>query len=156
MNRLLVNPRFTEATYLISRYLNDDLSKGFAAQNQLYDSVAELLSGNKRAVRDVTALKTPVYQADLSAIQRQLMAAIKGIKKDADSQIEQAQRLQKDMFDKMLSELARGQNIHECKITVEDIAEQVSKAVSEIDEQTREQIKRLFIQIASGDMSETA
>ena len=37
VNRLLVNPHFAEATYLISRYLNDDFAKGFAAQNQLYD-----------------------------------------------------------------------------------------------------------------------
>ncbi|MDO5396733.1 MAG: helix-turn-helix transcriptional regulator [bacterium] len=69
MNRLLVNPHFAEATYLISRYLNDELAKGFAAQNQLYDAVVSLMSGDKHIAHDVSTLKIPVYQADLSAIQ---------------------------------------------------------------------------------------
>lgn len=156
VNRLLVNPHFAEATYLISRYLNDELAKGFAAQNQLYDAVVSLMSGDKHISHDVSTLKIPVYQADLSAIQRLLMTAVKEIKKDAGSEIEQAQKMQKDIFDKMVSELTRGQNVPECKITVEDIAEQVANAVSGIDEHTQEQIKRLFIRMAGGDLSETA
>ena len=93
VNRLLTDPHFAEATYLISRYLNDTLAVGFAAQNQLYDSVASLMNGNKQVVHDISALKTPLYQADLSAIQRQLMAATKEIKKDAGTEIEQAQKI---------------------------------------------------------------
>lgn len=130
VNKLLTNPHFAEATYLISRYLNDTLAVGFATQNQLYDSVALLMNGNKQAVHDISALKTPIYQADLSAIQRQFMAAVKEIKKDAGAEIEQVQKIQKDVFDKMVSELTKGENIRKCKITVEDIAGTVAESVS--------------------------
>ncbi len=33
LNLLLTNPHFAESTYLISRYLNEELAVGFAAQN---------------------------------------------------------------------------------------------------------------------------
>ena len=158
VNRLLTDPHFAEATYLISRYLNDTLAVGFAAQNQLYDSVASLMNGNKQVVHDISALKTPLYQADLSAIQRQLMAATKEIKKDAGTEIEQAQKIQKDIFNKMVSELTKGQNIKECKITVEDIAEQVANCVSGlngVNGEIYEQIRQLFMQMTGGDLSES-
>ena len=158
VNRLLTDPHFAEATYLISRYLNDTLAVGFAAQNQLYDSVASLMNGNKQVVHDISALKTPLYQADLSAIQRQLMAATKEIKKDAGTEIEQAQKIQKDIFNKMVSELTKGQNIKECKITVEDIAEQVANCVSGLNGvigEIYEQIRQLFMQMTGGDLSES-
>ena len=115
VNKLLTNPHFAEATYLISRYMNEEQAAGFAAQNQLYDSVALLMNGNKQAVHDISALKTPIYQADLSAIQRQFMAAVKEIRNNATTETEQAQKIQKDAFDKMLSELTKGQDIQKCK-----------------------------------------
>lgn len=157
VNKLLTNPHFAEATYLISRYLNDTLAGGFAAQNQLYDSVASLINGNKQVVHDISALKTPLYQADLSAIQRQFMATIKEIKKDAGTEIEQAQKIQKDVFDKMVSELTKGQDIQKCKITLDDIADKIAESVSGINGVTEEiqgQIKQLFLSITGGAANE--
>ena len=157
VNKLLTNPHFAEATYLISRYMNEELAAGFAAQNQLYDSVALLMNGNKQAVHDISALKTPLYQADLSAIKRQLMAAVKEIKKDSDTGIEQTKKIQKDVFDKMVSELTKGQDIQKCKITVEDIADIISESVSDINDVTEEiqgQIKQLFLSITGGAANE--
>lgn len=157
VNRLLTDPHFAEATYLISRYMNEELAAGFAVQNQLYDSVALLMNGNKQAVYDISALKTPLYQADLSAIQRQLMAAVKEIRKDAGSEIEQAQKIQKNTFDKMLSELTKGQDIQKCKITPEDIADKVAESVSGMNGVTEEiqgQIKQFFLSITGGAANE--
>ena len=157
VNKLLTNPHFAEATYLISRYMNEEQAAGFAAQNQLYDSVALLMNGNKQAVHDISALKTPIYQADLSAIQRQFMAAVKEIKKDVGTEIEQAQKLQKDVFDKMVAELTKGENIKECKITVEDIADTVAESVSCMNgviEEIQGQIKQLFLSITGGAANE--
>lgn len=82
LNRLLTNPHFAETTYLIARYLSDDIAKGIAAQNQLYSSVASLLGSS---AKEITALKTPVYQVDLTIIQSNFMIAVKEIKKDFGS-----------------------------------------------------------------------
>ena len=43
VNALLENPEFANTANLISGYLDDELAKGFAAQNQLYAAVAGML-----------------------------------------------------------------------------------------------------------------
>ena len=154
LNRLLTNPHFDETTYLIARYLNDDIAKGFAAQNQLYSSVASLL-GN--SAKEVTVLKASVYQVDLDFIQNTFMTAVKEIKKDFGKDIEASKRLERDMFDKILLELTKGENIRNCHITLNDIAEKISESVSGLDGITAEkqdQIKKLFITLAGGDADE--
>lgn len=69
VNALLENPEFANTTNLISGYLDDELAKGFAAQNQLYATVAGMLKSQPEAVDDVKKLQAPTYQADLTAIQ---------------------------------------------------------------------------------------
>ena len=157
VNKLLTNPHFAEATYLISRYMNDELEKGLAAQNQLYNSVASLLSGNKQIAHEVSALRTPIYHADLSAIQNSFMKAVKEIKDETGIKIKTAKKLEKDAFDKMLSELTKGQDIQKCKITPEDIADKVAESVSGMNGVTEEiqgQIKQLFLSITGGAANE--
>ena len=155
VNRLLTDPNFAEATYLISRYLNDELAGGIAAQNQLYSSVASLLGGNGR---DIASMKTPVYQIDLTAIQRNFMTAVKTIKKNALSDAKaEAEKLQKNIFDRMLRELTKGGEVPLRSVTVNDIAETVAESVAGMDgvtEETQEQIKSLFIALAGGGSHE--
>ncbi|MCC8169493.1 MAG: helix-turn-helix domain-containing protein [Oscillospiraceae bacterium] len=153
VNRLLTNPHFAEATYLISRYLNEDVAKGFAAQNQIYDSVAALISGNRQAVHDVKSLKTPIYQADMSAIQRQFTTAVKEIKEDVSKESENTKRLTKEICDKMISEIAKGSDIPNRKITAEDMAEVIAQSVSGLDgvsDEQQEQIKQMFLLMVGG------
>lgn len=156
LNRLLVNPNFAEATYLISRYLNEDIAKGMAAQNQLYDSVAALLGYSGK---DVMSLKTPVYQIDTASIQRKFMTAVKEIKKEYGSNTELSEKLEKSVFDKMLYELTKGKDIKTCNVTLDDIAETVANCVSGVGEtskENKERIKELFKTLAGGDCNETA
>ena len=61
INALLENPKFSNTTNLISGYLDDELAKGFAAQNQLYATVAGMLKSQPEAVDDVKKLQTPAY-----------------------------------------------------------------------------------------------
>lgn len=42
VNRLLESPRFAELTYILEQYFNDTIASGFAAQNQLYATLANL------------------------------------------------------------------------------------------------------------------
>lgn len=60
VNALLENPEFANSTNLISGYLDDELAKGFVAQNQLYATVAGMLRGEPEAADDVKKLQTPV------------------------------------------------------------------------------------------------
>ena len=154
LNRLLTNSHFAETTYLIARYLNDTIAKGIAVQNQLYSSVASLL-GN--SANEITALKTPVYQLDLDFIQNTFMTAVKEIKKDFGKDIEASKKLEKDMFDKLLLKLTKGEDIRKCHITLNDIAEKIAESVSGLDGITADkqnQIKKLFITLAGGDADE--
>ena len=157
VNKLLTNPHFAEATYLISRYMNEELAVEFAAQNQLYNSVASLLGGNKQIAREVSALRMPIYQTNLSAIQNSFMKAVKEIKEKTGTKIKTAKKLEKDIFDKMLSELNKGQDIQKCKITPEDIADKIAESVSDMNGVTEEiqgQIKQLFLSITGGAANE--
>lgn len=154
LNRLLTNPHFDETTYLIARYLNDDIAKGIAAQNQLYSSVASLLGSS---AKEITTLKTAVYQVDLTIIQGNFMTAVKGIKKDFGKDIEASKKIDKDMFDKLLFELTKGEDIRKCHITLNDIAEKIAESISGLDGITAEKqdrIKKLFITLAGGDENE--
>ena len=63
VNALLENPEFSNTTNLISGYLDDELARGFAAQNQLYANIAGMLKSHPEAVDDVKKLQTPTYQA---------------------------------------------------------------------------------------------
>lgn len=60
VNALLENSEFANIANLISGYLDDELVKGFAAQNQLYATVAGMLKSHPEAVDDVKKLH-PVY-----------------------------------------------------------------------------------------------
>ena len=62
VNALLENPEFANTTNLVSRYLDDELAKGFAAQNQLYATVAGMLGSTPGVVEEVKSLQVPVYQ----------------------------------------------------------------------------------------------
>lgn len=43
--------------------MDDELARGFAAQNQLYANIAGMLKSQPEAVDDVKKLQTPTYQA---------------------------------------------------------------------------------------------
>lgn len=138
LNLLLINPHFAESTYLISRYLNEELAVGFAAQNQIYDSIAEIVSGNAQVVHDIKSLKTPIYQADVSAIQKQFMTAVKEIKAKINTDVEKPKRLTKKITETMFAEFTKGQDIRECKITVRDLWRAIKNTVINICGNTKE------------------
>lgn len=82
VNRLLESPRFAELTYILEQYFNDTIASGFAAQNQLYATLANLTRSTvqtdaaKEAAKDISRLRTPAYQADLATIEAQFTKEI--------------------------------------------------------------------------------
>lgn len=148
INRLLENPRFAETTYLVSRYFDDELAAGFAAQNQLYASVAEMLKGTPAAVRDVKKLQTPVYQADLTAIQNSFMASVRAVKAEMENDLSAAETMTKQAVQKICSALTKGQNKPFRKIRKEDVANAVAASVSGLQGVDAERVKQLFMAMA--------
>ena len=110
VNALLENPEFANTTNLISGYLDDELAKGFAAQNQLYATVAGMLRGQPDDVDDIKKLQTPVYQADLTAIQRSFMAAVQAVKKEVGNDLSANRELTSQAVKKIYIVIDRDKN----------------------------------------------
>ena len=116
VNRLLESPRFAEVTYLIGQYLDDTLAEGYALQNQMMTTLRSMLMGAVRtdatvqAAREVNRLKVPPYQADLTTIQNQFMAAVREVKQEVGNDLDAAKSLSKAVTQKMFTELTKGQD----------------------------------------------
>ena len=107
--------------------MDDELAKGFAAQNQLYATVAGMLKSQPEAVDDVKKLQAPTYQADLTAIQRSFMSAVQAVKKEVGN------------------DLSKGQKKLNRKITAEQIGEAVAQSVSHLPGIDTEAVKQMFL-----------
>lgn len=136
VNRLLESPRFSEVTYLIGQYLDDTMAQGYAFQNEMMSTLRSMLMGAVQtnaavqAAREVNRLKVPLYQADLTTIQNQFIAAVREVKKEVDNDLEATKRISKAATQKMFAELTKGQNMRHPSITPEQIAQAVTKSVS--------------------------
>ena len=139
VNRLLESPRFAEVTYLIGQYLDDTLAEGYALQNQMMTTLRSMLMGAVRtdaavqAAREVNRLKVPPYQADLTTIQNQFMAAVREVKQEVGNDLDAAKSLSKAVTQKMFTELTKGQDMQSPSITPEQIAQAVTSSVSGMD-----------------------
>lgn len=145
VNALLENPEFANTTNLISGYLDDELAKGFAAQNQLYATVAGMLKSQPEAVDDVKKLQTPTYQADLTAIQRSFMSAVQAVKKEVGNDLSANRELTSQAVKKIYAELTKGQKKLNRKITAEQIGEAVAQSVSHLPGIDTEAVKQIFL-----------
>lgn len=138
VNCLLESPRFANVTYLIEQYLNDTVASGYAAQNTLYDTVSALLrkAGNSKAAgqgaQEIKRMKVPPYQADLTTIQNQFMAAVKEVKKEIGSDFSAAQQLTKEITARMFEELTKGLDAEHPQITPENLSSAITNQVSGI------------------------
>ena len=139
VNRLLESPRFAEVTYLIGQYLDDTLAEGYALQNQMMTTLRSMLMGAVRtdatvqAAREVNRLKVPPYQADLTTIQNQFMAAVREVKQEVGNDLDAAKNLSKAVTQKMFTELTKGQDMQSPSVTPEQIAQAVTSSVSGMD-----------------------
>ena len=145
VNALLENPEFANTTNLISGYLDDELAKGFAAQNQLYAAVAGMLRGKPEAMEDVKKLQVPVYQADIEAIQRSFMNAVQAVKKEVGNDLSATRELTSQAVKKIFVELSKGQQKPFRKITAEQVGEAVAQSVSHLPGVDTEAVKQLFL-----------
>lgn len=142
---LLESPEFAHTTNLIASYLDDELAKGLAAQNQLYASIAELLNGVPEAVREINSLKTPVYQTDLNQIQRSFANAVIAVKKEVGNDLTASRKLTEQMVKRIYAEAVKGSKKPNRKISEEQLADAVAKSVSQLPGVDTEVIRQLFL-----------
>ena len=142
---LLENPQFADTTYQIARYLDNELTAGFAAQNQLYSMISSMLGTSPQAADEVKSLRTPIDQADLSSIQNSFMKAVRAVKKEADVEMPPTRQLTAQAMKSIYAELTKGGQRLNRKITKEQIADAVAASVSHLPGVDTAQVRKLFL-----------
>ena len=104
-----------------------------------------MLKGQPEAARDVKRFQTPVYQADLAAIQRSFMAAVQAVKKEIGNDLSATRELTSQATKKIYAELTKGQKKPSRKITPEQIGEAVAQSVSHLPGVDTEMVKQMFL-----------
>lgn len=146
VNRLLEHPRFATLTAMIEHYLDDTFAAGAAVQNQILNSMSEILLGIGQndpaqneaagdAARAVSLAKVPVRQTELTKIQNTFMAIVREMKQDAGSNLDRPQRVTKEVLGKLMAELTKGQDALSPSVTPEQITDAIIHTVdgSELD-----------------------
>ena len=160
VNRLLESPRFAELTYILEQYFDDTLAAGYAAQNQMYATLSNLTrktvksDAGTQAAKDISRLRTPVYQADLTTIENQFMLAVKEVKKEIGSDYAAAQALTAAAAERMFSELTKDQDMENPKVTPEQVTELIVGSVAGMDGVDQEALDK-FGQALTGFMQTT-
>jgi len=140
VNQLLEHPRFALLTARIAQYLDDTFAAAVAAQDQLFDSMSELLlrvgpnvpeqqAAAKEAARAVHLSKVPPYQVDLTKIQNTFLLLLKEMKQEAGENLEPAKTATKAIVDKLLDELTPGQDAPLTTITLDQITDAILHTV---------------------------
>lgn len=143
VSRLLENRRFAQLTNMIALYFDETMASGFAAQNQILQSLSSMLlaagkeqpdirKASQQAAQTVALNKVPVYQADLTNIQNQFMAVLREIKKDMASEKETSQNMTKELTEQMFSEVTKGQDLRHPSISPEQLAAMVVQPISQM------------------------
>ena len=156
INLLLVHPDFATLTNRIADYLDDRMAAGIAAQNQLYDSVSDLMmriGKEEKALRqaattqakEAKALRRKLYADELALIETLFKSILSSIKKEHPTgKPETAKAMTKDAFDKMRSELTKGGSTAEIlKVQPEQITAYLAESMSIMDGVTEEMKENL-------------
>lgn len=139
VNYLLESPRFLELTYILEQYFNGTVAAGYAAQNQLYTTLSSLTRKSAKTkaaaqtANEINRLKTPVYQADLTTIEKQFMLAVKEVKKEISNDFDAVRAMTAEEAEKMFSEVAKGQDMEKLTVTPEQVSDLIIGSVAGMD-----------------------
>ena len=145
VSALLENPEFANTTYLIDSYLNDELARGMAAQNQLCATIANLVRGTPEVANQIKSVQTPVYQADHTAITDSFLRAVKSVKAERGHDLNATRELTSQSVKKIFDELTKGQSKPKRNITAMQVANALAKSVSDLPGVDTEMVKQLFL-----------
>ena len=135
----------------------------YAARNQLYTSISALVGriGNekpelkgaaKKTGSIVRSLRTPLYDNELTQIQSEFLAIIRGIKGELPSRIADCERLTRTAFDQTVQHFVKdGEAAQITAVSEEEFAEQFKLSLSglpEISGQMTDDLLAAFFAIA--------
>ena len=150
LNLMMEDPRFGTLTYMISRYIHDVMVEGYKAQSKLYNMTASMLAGidlpgSQPAAQEIISYR-PDVQTELTLIENGFAAILKDIKKKISGKVAESRSevLTKSIFVQIKNELQKGvgkQSLR--KITANQLADAVVKAMSDFDGVTPEMQKNL-------------
>ena len=151
INLLLSHPDFATLTDRIADYWDDTLAAGLAAQNQLYDSVSELMmritkedkalrQAAAKQAREAKSLRRNLYADELAQIETLFKSILSSIKKaNPTGKPEAAKAMTKQGFAQMEAELVKGGDASSIlKVTPEMITDVLLKSLSALDGVTDE------------------
>ena len=162
VNYLLESPRFLELTYTLEQYFNDTLAAGYAAQNQLYTTLSSLVrktvktTAAAQAAKEISRLKTPVYQADLATIENQFMLAVKEVKKEIGNDFAAIQAMTDAKAEAMFSEIMKGQDTENPTVAPEFVSNLITGCIAGADGVDPDALNRLSQALTDVFQSATA
>ena len=152
INLLLAHPDFGTLTNRIAEYLDDTMAAGIAAQNQLYDSVSDLMTriGKEDKTRrqaaitqakEARSLRRKLYADELAQIETLFKGILSSIKKSAPTgKTEKAKAMTKEAFDHMVSELTKGGSVVEIlKVEPEEITRLIAQGLAITNDASEEE-----------------
>lgn len=146
---------------MIAQYLDDAFAAGVAVQNQFLSSMSDILLGigrnepeqsvaAKEAVQAFNLSKVPPHQVELTKMQNTFMAILRELKQTTGSNLEPAKAATKEIINKMMSELTKGQEALSPSVTPEQITDAIiltvdgSELAPEKLAEFRDGVKALF------------
>ena len=145
LNLLLENPHFPQLLALLARYQNEIVRSGIAAMNQQLTFINSLLLAQAESVpdsagaatqlaADLKDVRTPVINADTTAIQNLFMLIVRDIKEQGETIAADSNAVTAQVLQRLREELSKGQDSLDLrKITAEDLTGAVMRAVSIAD-----------------------
>ena len=133
--KLLEHERCGELMREIGLYLDETMAAGIAAQNQLFNSMSNLLRGYaaehpedkptaEAAAQTVMAMRQPVY-TERDRILSDVDQILVDIKKDSPSNAKQAAFMTRDTMQDMIALLQKGSQSSDLHITPEELVESI-------------------------------
>lgn len=142
LNLLLENPRFPQLTALLARYQNEVVKSGIAAMNQQLSFLSSLLldqaekipdsaESARQAAQDISAIRTPIINADTTAIQNVFMLIVRDIKAQGEAIVTDSKAASAEVMQKLRKELSKGQDSPDLRnLTAEDLTAAVMKTIA--------------------------
>ena len=142
LNLLLENPRFPQLTALLARYQNEVVKSGIAAMNQQLSFLSSLLldqadnnpdsaESARQAAQDISAIRTPIINADTTAIQNVFMLIVRDIKAQGETIVTDSKAVSAEVMQKLRKELSKGQDSPDLRNqTAEDLTAAVMKTIA--------------------------
>ena len=160
VSRMLEQPRFAVLSAMMMQYLDDTFAAGVAAQNQLFDSLRDILLGVRQqdpdqqaaareAAQAVSLAKVLSYQVELTKMQELFVTMLKEMKLEAGSDLGPDKAVTKKVVEKMMAELTEGQDTPLASVTPEQITDAIIHTVDsgELDPEKLDKFRRGLVSL---------